>query len=151
MGDTNATLRPDALENIGDQNLDKYQTTDNGCRMIVFLEQQKLFALYTLFNVRRKCHRITWKLGKASKRLDYFLADRWMRTCCMSARAYPAGWTTMRLKNNGYFRKQVTDKPTSGSCWVVIGTRNQDKSDEWYQTRNHSTTYRRYLRLTNIL
>ena len=48
MGDTNATLRPDALENIGDQNLDKYQTTDNGCRMIVFLETKTLRPIHLI-------------------------------------------------------------------------------------------------------
>ena len=92
LGDTNATLGPDApmSDYIGHNNLDQYSTTDNGYRMIEFLDQQNLYALNTLFNTKRKCHRITWKLGRASKRLDYFLADRWLRNCCMSARAYPS-------------------------------------------------------------
>ena len=72
MGDTNATLGFDApmSDFIGHINLDTYPTTDNGFRMIEFLDQHNLFALNTLFTAKRKSHRVTFKLGKTSKRLD---------------------------------------------------------------------------------
>ena len=58
-------------------------------RCIEFLNGQEMFALNTLFEVKKTSHWITYKLGRAMKRLNYFVADTWLRRCCINARAYP--------------------------------------------------------------
>ena len=89
VGDFNATIGSDApfSGSIG-RNLDTYKTTNNGLRMIEFCQDHDLFALNTRFE-SRKSHRITFKLGKTSKRVDYFLADKWLMYNCTNSRAYP--------------------------------------------------------------
>ena len=90
VGDLNATLGPDAptSKHIG-PNLDRCRTTDNGIRLSQFLGSSNTYALNTLFIPKKPSHRITWKLGRGRKRLDYFIADSWLRRCCTNARSYP--------------------------------------------------------------
>ena len=49
---------------------------------------EEMYALNTLF-MHKKQHRVTFKLGKVEKRLDYVLGDKWFRLNCLNARAYP--------------------------------------------------------------
>ena len=68
--------------------MDEYKTTDNGYRMIELCQDRDLYALNTMF-IGKKSHRITFKLGHVEKRLDYFLAEKWLKYNCTNARAYP--------------------------------------------------------------
>ena len=89
MGDFNATLETDAPRSsyIG-PNLDSCHTTDNGLRLAELLANHGAYALNTLFIPKKPSHRVTWKLGRGKKRLDYFVADKSLRQCCTNARAY---------------------------------------------------------------
>ena len=91
IGDFNATLGHDAPKSpyIGPE-LDSCATTDNGFRLAELLTEQKMHALNTLFQTKKPSHRITFSLGRAKKRLDYFIADKWLRYNCKIARAYPS-------------------------------------------------------------
>ena len=70
-------------------NLDSCHTTDNGLRLAELLANHGAYALNTLFISKKPSHRVTWKLGPGKKRLDYFVADKFLRQCCTIARAYP--------------------------------------------------------------
>ena len=89
LGDLNATFGPDApfSEFVG-KNPDKYPTTDNGYRLNEFLLDERLYALNTLFECKER-HRVTFKLGRTRKRLDYIIGDKWFKMNCINARAYP--------------------------------------------------------------
>ena len=90
ISDLNSTMGPDApFSKYLGKNCDKYPTTDNGLRLAQFLVEEKVYALNTLFEHGEK-HRVTFKLGKIRKRLDYVIADRWFKLNCTNARAYPA-------------------------------------------------------------
>lgn len=90
-GDWNSTLGPDAPISpyIGNNYIGEYPTTDNGYKMAEFLSDHKLYALNTLFETKPN-HRVTWQLGRTKKRLDYFVADYFIRRCTQHCRAYPA-------------------------------------------------------------
>ena len=79
-GDLNSTLGPDAPKSkfVGNNNVGEYPTTDMGYRLCDFLSDEKLYALNTLFQTKPS-HRITWKLGRTAKRLDYFITDYFLR------------------------------------------------------------------------
>ena len=88
--DFNATLGTDAPRSsyIG-PNLDSCHTTDNGLQLAELLANHGAYALNTLFIPKKPSHRVTWKLGRGKKWLDYFVAGKFLRQCCTNARAYP--------------------------------------------------------------
>jgi len=88
LGDFNATIGVDApdCEFIG-PSFDKTLTTENGMLLIEMLNEHRMYALNTLYQARDS-HRITFKLGRSKKRLDYFIADGWLMRNCLHARAY---------------------------------------------------------------
>ena len=88
-GDLNSTLGPDAPKSkfVGNNNVGEYPTTDMGFRLCDFLSDEKLYALNTLFQTKPS-HRITWKLGRTAKWLDYF--DYFLRQCTRHCRAHLA-------------------------------------------------------------
>ena len=89
VGDFNSTIGYDAPSSacLG-PSMDTYQTTDNGLRMVEFCQEHDLFALNTMFECRPS-HRITFKLGKVAKRVDYILTEKWFKFNCINSRAYP--------------------------------------------------------------
>ena len=89
VGDLNSTIGFDApnSEFLG-PSVDSYQTTDNGLRMVEFCQEHDLYALNTMFECKAS-HRITFKLGKIAKRVDYILTDKWFKFNCTNSRAYP--------------------------------------------------------------
>ena len=89
LGDLNATFGPDApFSRFLGKNYDKYATSDNGIRLSEFMLEEEMYALNTLYTSKER-HRVTFKLGKTKKRLDYVLADKWFKLNCINARAYP--------------------------------------------------------------
>ena len=90
-GDWNSTLGPDCpkMEWVGNNHQGEYPTTDMGYKMADWLQEHSLYALNTLFQTKPQ-HRITWKLGRTAKRLDYIVGDKFIRICTRHIRAYPA-------------------------------------------------------------
>lgn len=92
VGDFNSTLGKETPTGryVGATSLDECLMTDMGYRFLEFLNEKEMFALNTLFEVKKPAHRITYRLGRVMKWLDYFVADTWLSKCCMNARTYPS-------------------------------------------------------------
>ena len=121
VGDFNATLGTDAPRSsyIG-PNLDSYHTTDNGLRLAELLANHGAYALNTLFIPKKPSHRVTWKLGRGKKRLDYFVTDKFLRLCCTNARVYPQ--QSAPFETNHFLCAADFRLPTKGSAKTSLQT-----------------------------
>ena len=79
-GDWNATIGKNATKTkyVGD-NLDDYDTTDNGDRLCAFANEHHFYVANTIFRTK-DIHRTSWISAdkKTTKRLDYFLVDEFL-------------------------------------------------------------------------
>ena len=86
-GDWNATIGKNATKTkyVG-ENLDDYDTTDNGDRLCAFANEHHFYVANLIFRTK-DIHRTSW-ISADKKRLDYFLVDEFLWKSTMNCRSY---------------------------------------------------------------